>query len=70
MDRENRSDIKYMAGGLSLDGRVHLLLSFAPEVGIKSVPDPYYDGNFEETYRLVEAGCRGLLEHIRAVEGV
>ncbi len=70
MDRDNRADLKYMAGSLPLDGRLHLLLDFAPHVGIKSVPDPYYVGNFEETYRLVKAGCEGLLEHIRQKEGI
>ena len=70
MDLDNLSDIKYMARNLPLDGRVHLLLDFAPNVRTKSVPDPYYNGNFEETYRLVEVGCRGLVEHIRESEGI
>jgi protein-tyrosine phosphatase len=30
------------------------------------VPDPYFDGRFEAVYRLVEAGCRGLLARVRA----
>ena len=31
----------------------------------KDVPDPYYTGDFEETYQLVTEGCRALLEKIR-----
>jgi protein-tyrosine phosphatase len=31
----------------------------------KDVPDPYYTGDFEETYQLVSAGCRALLEKIQ-----
>jgi protein-tyrosine phosphatase len=31
----------------------------------KDVPDPYYTGDFEETYQLVSEGCMGLLEKIR-----
>jgi protein-tyrosine phosphatase len=31
----------------------------------KDVPDPYYTGNFEETYQLVTDGCQALLEKIR-----
>ena len=27
-------------------------------------------GNFEDVYRLVEAGCEGLLEHVRGKEGL
>ncbi|ETI69596.1 low molecular weight protein-tyrosine-phosphatase [Neobacillus vireti] len=30
----------------------------------KDVPDPYYTGDFEETYQLISDGCRGLLEKI------
>jgi len=30
----------------------------------KDVPDPYYTGNFEETYELVTEGCKHLLERI------
>ena len=32
----------------------------------KDVPDPYYTGDFEETYDLVTAGCQAFLEKIRS----
>lgn len=32
----------------------------------KDVPDPYYTGDFQETYDLVLDGCAALLEKIRA----
>jgi len=32
----------------------------------KDVPDPYYTGDFEETYRLVSEGCQALLEKIHS----
>ncbi|MED4533153.1 low molecular weight protein-tyrosine-phosphatase [Metabacillus fastidiosus] len=31
----------------------------------KDVPDPYYTGDFQETYDLVTEGCKALLEKIR-----
>lgn len=31
----------------------------------KDVPDPYYTGDFQETYDLVLEGCRALLEKIK-----
>lgn len=31
----------------------------------KDVPDPYYTGNFQETYDLLTEGCRSLLDKIR-----
>ena len=43
------------------------LLDYAGEAGIADVPDPYHGGPqaFDETYRLVVAGVRGLLERIK-----
>ena len=46
------------------------LLDFAPAAPTRDVPDPYYDGRFAEVYTLVEQGCRGLLEHIVAEQGL
>lgn len=70
MDHDNLSDIKYMARAGSLNGQLHLLLEFANNTRVRDVPDPYYSGDFEGTYYLVEAGCRGLLAHIREAHGV
>ncbi|MCB9076098.1 MAG: low molecular weight phosphotyrosine protein phosphatase [Anaerolineaceae bacterium] len=70
MDRSNVSDLQYTSRGLDIDGRLSLLLGFAPGVSRQDVPDPYYSGNFEETYQLVDAGCRGLLAHIRQEQGI
>lgn len=49
------------------EDRVRLFLDFAPELGIKDVPDPYYgagDG-FERVLDMIEAGSRGVLAHLR-----
>jgi protein-tyrosine phosphatase len=32
----------------------------------KDVPDPFFTGDFDETYRLVSTGCRALLKKIRS----
>lgn len=45
-------------------GKLHLLLEFAPELGLRDVPDPYY-GNlagFERVLELCEAGIEGLIK--------
>ena len=67
MDEMNRRDLQSIARGFSLDigDRLHLLLDFASDQPLREVPDPYYTGDYEETYRLVTAGCWGLLKHIR-----
>ena len=75
MDRSNASDLQAMVFQAALDGRLRLLLSFAEGQRDSSrsgldVPDPYYTGNFEEVYRLIEAGCKGLLAHIRRERGI
>lgn len=46
--------------------KLHLLLSFAPELGVDEVPDPYYGnyGGFEEVFRLIDTGVSGLLSHL------
>jgi protein-tyrosine phosphatase len=31
----------------------------------KDIPDPFFTGDFEQTYRLISAGCRALLHKIR-----
>ncbi len=41
-------------------------MEFAPRSGFQEVPDPYYDGNFAQTFDLVSAASDGLLEYIRA----
>jgi protein-tyrosine phosphatase len=68
MDEENMAEI----GRFRRDphARVSLLLDHAPGLGAREVPDPYYTGGFEPVYRLVEAGCAGLLAQIRERERV
>lgn len=48
--------------GDDVEGKVHKLLEFA---GLDSdVADPWYTGNFEETYKDVVKGCKALLQVI------
>ncbi|NTU79288.1 MAG: low molecular weight phosphotyrosine protein phosphatase [Chloroflexales bacterium] len=68
MDGENLGDMA--AFHREARARARLLLDYAPGLGTREVPDPYYSGGFEHVYRLVEAGCRGLLAHIREREGL
>ena len=32
----------------------------------KSVPDPWYTGDFDETYQLVLAGCQKWIERVKS----
>ena len=48
--------------GSDKDGKVTKLLSFAGEGG--DIADPWYTGNFDETYDDVLRGCKGLLRSL------
>lgn len=52
---------------LGMESRLSLFLSFADELDVTDVPDPYYGGakGFEYVFDLVEAASKGLLEHIK-----
>jgi protein-tyrosine phosphatase len=54
-------------------GRVHNFRAFDPgSPANAAVPDPYYGGadGFDEVFDICEAGCRGLLDHVKARLGV
>ena len=59
MDRWNIRNMTNIAGG-DADGKIHLLLEYANRPG-EDIADPWYTGDFEETYRDVLEGCQGLL---------
>jgi protein-tyrosine phosphatase len=49
------------------EDRVRLFMDFAPALGIKDVPDPYYGGGdgFERVLDMIEAASQGILDHLR-----
>lgn len=56
MDSQNVKDLHRMAP----DSLTHKIHQFEEE----SVPDPYYTGDFEDTYERVSRGCRAWLEKL------
>ena len=58
MDRENVSDMLRLFGG-DPDKKIHMLLEFADLK--REVADPWYTGNFDETYEDVLMGCQRLM---------
>lgn len=67
MDATNLRDIRYRFGD---QPRLERLLSYADHDWGYDVPDPYYEGNFEAVYNMVNDGCHGLLRAIREAEGL
>jgi len=68
MDNQNYKDVqkvftKEVAGE---KGKLLTFMSLVTGAEVTEVPDPYYTGNFEYVYELVDAGCRTLLSQIKA----
>ena len=65
MDSHNLVDLKQF--NIS-PHKVKLFLEAAHKRGLtplQEVPDPYYDGRFNDVFDLVKLGCEALLEEIR-----
>ncbi|MBI1730942.1 low molecular weight phosphotyrosine protein phosphatase [Candidatus Acetothermia bacterium] len=65
MDRSNYETL--LASNPAAKAKIHLLLDYA-KTREKNVHDPYFDDDFERTYRQVEAGCQGLLAHLLRID--
>jgi protein-tyrosine phosphatase len=66
MDSDNHHDLSGLCPA-GEEHRLHMFLDFAPEVGKRDVPDPYYGegGGFDTVLDMIEAASRGLLADIR-----
>ncbi|WP_026658401.1 low molecular weight protein-tyrosine-phosphatase [Butyrivibrio sp. AC2005] len=61
MDSANIRDLKRLFGN-DPDGKVYKMLEFADRTG--DVADPWYTGNFDDTWRDCSDGCHGLFRSI------
>ena len=57
MDRYNMRNMRSICGG-DPEGKLRMLLN-------RDVADPWYTGNFDETYADVVRGCAALLEELK-----
>jgi protein-tyrosine phosphatase len=71
MDLSNLADLRALADPSAV-AKVRLLRSFDPALEGRpddriEVPDPYYGGDsgFADVFDMVDAACRGLLDHLR-----
>lgn len=62
MDRGHLKIMQRLAAACDME-RARLFLSYAPDLGIDDVPDPYYgeERDFAHTLALIERGSRALL---------
>lgn len=63
MDSWNMRNINRIIGNGDPEGKVYKLLDFTKRKG-EDIADPWYTGNFDETYTDVDEGCRGLLKYL------
>lgn len=61
MDKWNIKNLHRMLNG-DPDEKVYKLLTFAGSS--RDIADPWYTGNFDETYEDVTEGCQGLLSYL------
>ncbi len=66
MDRDNYQGLQAICPP-SLEYKLHLFLSFAPNLEHDEVPDPYYGGpnGFESVLDMIEVASEGLLQEIQ-----
>lgn len=62
MDSWNMKNILRITGG-DPEHKLYKLLGFTRRKG-QDIADPWYTGNFDETYQDVEEGCRGLFQYL------
>ncbi|MBB5173003.1 low molecular weight protein-tyrosine-phosphatase [Texcoconibacillus texcoconensis] len=64
MDAENMG-VLHRLKGYGKSGEVARLLDYVNDANEEDVPDPYFTGNFDYVYELIEQGCEQLLADIR-----
>lgn len=64
MDENNIRDLEGLSPDIESLHKIHLLLS--EEIGLEKevIPDPYYTGDFDLTYELIDKGTTKWLEKI------
>lgn len=61
MDSRNVANMNYILGA-DPDNKIHKLLTFANRSD--DIADPWYTGNFDQTYEDVVEGCEGFLKFL------
>ena len=61
MDAWNLRNMNRITGG-DPDGKIHLLLDYSKYP--RDIADPWYTGNFDDTYRDVVEGCEAFMKYL------
>ena len=63
MDTDNIDILKSICPTDS-QSEIKLLLDYLADASFQSVPDPYFEGKFEEVFEMVYAACTSFLENL------
>ena len=63
MDTDNIEILKSISP-IDSESQIKLLLDYLPDASLQSVPDPYFEGKFDEVFEMVYAACTSFLENI------
>jgi len=61
MEQYNKRNMMRILGS-DPEGKISLLLDYTKRPG--DIADPWYTGNFDETYEDIKEGCEGFLEYL------
>ena len=62
MDDSNLANLRKLPGGDQAD--IIKFMDLLPDEELREVPDPYFTGNFEQVYDIINSGCDVLLSKI------
>ena len=62
MDDSNIEDIQSLVG-MDTEHKIHRLLDFTDHP--RNIRDPWYTGNFDESYWDIYEGCQAFLEYLK-----
>ena len=62
MDSSNYSNILKLATTEIQKSKVKLILNYVYPNENRAVPDPYYEGGFEQVYQMLAAACEKIIE--------
>ena len=63
MDSDNLERLKSMCP-VESHSKIELMLDYSKDYPGGSVPDPYYEGKFDEVFKMVHSACLSFFESI------
>lgn len=63
MDNSNYKNV--LKSYKNVENKTLKIIDFAPNLGYNEVPDPWYSGNFDETYTILSKACENLLKQLK-----